>query len=497
MNTETIQETSGIVFYCDGSARPNNGPRGSGGHGYVWHYAKDDEKPTQTGIWTATNEGYVVQKDQDTSLPGRFIPVVVEKYLDFSMAFETHGTNNSAEIEAINVVFEKFQTHIQDVNSLLILTDSEYTQKEITKFLNSRVFDLDDVPESKPNAEALYRLFRHVAEYMQLHEFEVRWIKGHSGHLGNDRADWLATIGTNRSLNSRHEDGVFVDLWMQESPPKNYLKAEEDFHDFFCLKRIYYNSGSQYNEPGLYYMAGASSSEFIIGKRVPEAGFSVLRLERPDPVIEEIRNYQIRTHSDFNTIMYMKMDRLRSPDVHPYLREHGSDCLYKQSNSPNLIFMDKKPVSIECRPGELPQRAVEAFNFLESILDAHRSNSLLDDYQKHDITPHFYNLSEKKMGKEIILKKELHKELGVGVMNHNYNLCYPTGDSSTHIRIPLRFQDDLPDRNTMKRIEKFDPCVWLITWKTSPQTLGYAVIIQVTDAVGIWSNYFANRIFLP
>ena len=38
-------------------------------------------------------------------------------------------------------------------------------------------------------------LWQQMAELLKLHTVELRWVRGHTGHPENERADTLATMG--------------------------------------------------------------------------------------------------------------------------------------------------------------------------------------------------------------------------------------------------------------------------------------------------------------
>jgi hypothetical protein len=64
------------------------------------------------------------------------------------------------------------------------------------------------------------------------------------------------------------------------------------------------------------------------------------------------------------------------------------------------------------------------------------------------------------------------------------------------VELPVLFGLDIPPRNNLKKLEEHEPKIYLITWRDSERTLRYAFIIECKTGIGIWSNYFADRIFL-
>jgi len=72
-------------------------------------------------------------------------------------------------------------------------TDSQYVQKGISQWLDSWKVRNWRTSNRKPvKNEDLWRLLDSLA---QQHEIEWCWVRGHSGHIDNERADQLANRG--------------------------------------------------------------------------------------------------------------------------------------------------------------------------------------------------------------------------------------------------------------------------------------------------------------
>ena len=98
-------------------------------------------------------------------------------------------TNNRMELTAV----------IEALNSLkrtcdvTVHTDSEYVRKGITEWIHGWKQRGWKTADKKPvkNAE----LWQRLDALRNLHHVEWRWVKGHSGDPGNERADALANRG--------------------------------------------------------------------------------------------------------------------------------------------------------------------------------------------------------------------------------------------------------------------------------------------------------------
>jgi len=102
---------------------------------------------------------------------------------------ESATTNNRMELLAAirGLTALKRRCHV------LVYTDSEYLRKGITEWLPQWQARGWRTAARKPVKNE--DLWRELAEQAAGHEIEWHWVKGHSGHPGNERADRLANRG--------------------------------------------------------------------------------------------------------------------------------------------------------------------------------------------------------------------------------------------------------------------------------------------------------------
>lgn len=102
---------------------------------------------------------------------------------------EAHTTNNRMElmaaIEALRAL--KKPCHV------ILTTDSVYVRDGITKWMFNWQRNGWKTADKKPvkNAE----LWQALQDASRQHQIEWKWVKGHSGHPENERADELARLG--------------------------------------------------------------------------------------------------------------------------------------------------------------------------------------------------------------------------------------------------------------------------------------------------------------
>ena len=141
-----------VEIYTDGACRGNPGPGGWG----VWMIAGGHEKELFGG-------------DADT-------------------------TNNRMELMA---VIEALRT-LKRPCKVVLHTDSQYVQKGISEWSHKW--------KARGWRTADKKLVKNVDLWMELdqaraqHDIDWRWIKGHAGHEGNEKADQLANKGVDSVL---------------------------------------------------------------------------------------------------------------------------------------------------------------------------------------------------------------------------------------------------------------------------------------------------------
>ena len=141
-----------LYAYTDGACSGNPGPGG-------W------------GVLMVAREGSSVIKTRDLS----------------GGTVET--TNNQMELTAAIMALEA----LEKPSKITIVTDSSYVKDGITKWIFAwkRNGWKTAAKKSVKNEE----LWKRLENATQIHDVSWEWIKGHAGHLENERADELARNG--------------------------------------------------------------------------------------------------------------------------------------------------------------------------------------------------------------------------------------------------------------------------------------------------------------
>lgn len=102
---------------------------------------------------------------------------------------ELHTTNNRMELVAAIRGLGALKRRC----SVDLYTDSEYLRRGISEWLTQWKRRAWRTADRKPVRNE--DLWRELDELAQKHEVRWHWVKGHSGHDGNERADALANRG--------------------------------------------------------------------------------------------------------------------------------------------------------------------------------------------------------------------------------------------------------------------------------------------------------------
>ncbi len=108
---------------------------------------------------------------------------------------EPETTNNRMELRAAIEALRALSRPCE----VILTTDSEYVRNGITSWLEGWKAKNWKTSARKPVKNV--DLWQALDEQNQRHDVEWRWVKGHSGHPGNERADALANRGIDELSN--------------------------------------------------------------------------------------------------------------------------------------------------------------------------------------------------------------------------------------------------------------------------------------------------------
>ncbi len=140
-----------VTIYTDGACKGNPGPGG-------W------------GAWLSTGEH--------------------EKEM---FGGERQTTNNRMELTAVIEALASLKRSCD----VTVYTDSEYVRKGITEWIHGWKQRGWKTADKKPVKNA--DLWQRLDALRALHQVDWRWVKGHAGDPGNERADALANRGVSEA----------------------------------------------------------------------------------------------------------------------------------------------------------------------------------------------------------------------------------------------------------------------------------------------------------
>lgn len=99
---------------------------------------------------------------------------------------EAHTTNNRMELTAVIRAVEA----LKRASKAEVHTDSQYVQKGITLWIHGWKKNGWQTASKQPVKNA--DLWQQLDALAKTHQITWIWVKGHAGHVGNERADALA-----------------------------------------------------------------------------------------------------------------------------------------------------------------------------------------------------------------------------------------------------------------------------------------------------------------
>lgn len=467
----------GIVLYSDGSASPNPGTGGWGLHGYVYS-AIPPKKGNGNATQYLTEEGYVEKIQCKETKPSEIKPLL---YVDGFGSFPHPVTNNVAEVSGAAQSFAFADQY--EIKKISLFTDSEYVVNGVNSWLpiwkkNNWIKRDGNVVTNKEAWQVLdQNLQKLISKGVDV---EVKWVKGHSTYLGNRLADMNADIGTRYSKQDAYRSEF------NKSLCDGYWTPKDTKHPFICQRRIYFSSLHEVNVPGEYFLGEHGKDDDLLGKRTADGCHSYVVLKTPDPYIETLRRKQCEESNGLDNIIMGRLDKLFESTTRSRLDRFGEVCLYRPSHRClDLHFIDGEPVTKELNPPRLAMRALDSVNKLKGLILSWREDNVRGTVTATSVTDVFYETDAKG-------NRVLKSEFIVGFSSLSVQVYYGDLDKAQRERIDLCLGVDMPDRNAMKKLEKLNPKVTVLTWMESEKTFRYATVLESGEDYGIWAGMHSN-----
>lgn len=525
MNINHPDKKIRLIAYPDGGAIPNPGAAGYGVHGYYYDIDATTVKPTlivnpflsqeeanKISYCTPTTQGYVHCNNKAEVGNAKVVFTKPLGYVDICDHLNVIGTNNVAELHGLLQIF-LFALKNEEIKELCVLPDSKYVMETLQTYVQSwKRNNWYKSDGTQPKNLELIQEIDHCQESLKARGCKIQytWVRGHNGDLGNGMADYFASIAVNAGQEHLRcgAGGRTSKLLEVVSLEKNYWGKEVGKHPFLGFKRTYFNRVKEKNEPGHYFLIEPAETDTMIGKRANEA-YAVVRLNKPCEMVENVIQAQGQFGQDENRVILGLIDRVFNKFVAKFSHWFGRRAFFGSANKREVLFRDMLPVALEHNPPLLMYRSTEILLSLDSLLDAFlvetgKSQRDIEDSSApylcpviEDITSEFYLVEEKNNDSKSTRKLTLKPEFVVGYKNHILHKEKVIDGKVFNLKFPVALGMDLPARNHLKRLEDDLPNIYLLTWSDSGVTLRYAFVIDCVSGIGIWSNYFCDRIMLP
>lgn len=508
-----------MVLYTDGGCRPNPGFGGYGIHGYLFDFPKSIKGIGHT-THTATAAGYYTRSEasgeklsaEQLALFEGDDPRVVESimeglivnrakvnitdYIDiYGSINQNDATNNLAELvamkEALLLALE------YNICSLVVRPDSQLVISGVTEWIHGWIERGFISSKGTP--------VKYESLWMEIHNLHNRLldkgvkvtfdhVKAHGAEIGNNSADYLATMGVfaaqkGRVINQRDKTAVSVgaDYWASNSDKR---------HPMLSHKYSYFIANKDTLTPGTYYIGNQGKEVDMIAKKSSVASYALVRIDKGDEGIEFMQDHQCGLANELESLCMLDIDSLYGPSYR-YTNQYREDYLYKPMNQRfDVHSICKSPLVRELTPVFLAMRAIDSMMVLSDVLDSFLKGE--GDYVlSSDITCLIYEesvvTSKPKKGVEPTETKtvKLLTSLNVGLAELKAQAKIRAQDVPSPT-ITLTLGIDIPDRNTLKRLESLNPSVHLVTWGRASDSFHYATVIKADGCVGIWAGTYSN-----
>lgn len=468
-----------LVLYITASLNKSV-PEGWGLHGYSYEVLTT--KPKKVFDYFPTKEGYLLRSDFKENTE------TVEPNAFYDFCYCGSSPTGLSQVSALLALHEYFKDQV--IDQITIHTD----ERQLIHLLDNSLPNwkskqwLDGNNQPVPHRE----IWEALDAFIQQHSVIFKWSDGVKG-FGDRLSDTLYAI----SINGEGFKSF------QSFSPEEYKLNEIDKHPFISGRRLIFSSGEQ-SDRGLYYLAESGikgKKEEAFGKRLPAAAYSVVRLKEPCEVIESIKSvHRYKARGEVCPVI-MKLESVFDRFICPMVDQYGTRALKQYNPRTNdLDFINKTSITEELLPVGLSLNAIHNFNHMDFLLSSYQDTSpqlkkepvfkLMQDYQIIDITHHFFD-KEIKKDKAIVTLKSVY---GVGCKSAILDVDTELDGQKISLKIPLTLGLDLIPRNNLKRIETLNPKVLLVLWRESALMYRCHCIIECDTGIGIWSNFFSNRV---
>lgn len=503
LKTQLPLTVDGAVLYADAGVKPNPGFGGWGVHGYLYSEAlpkKGSGNPTAI----PTNNGYVMKAEyakikaggssktkdaerDDEPTTTQLMEITPISYID-GFGSVPNISNNAGEViaaqQALRIAGD------MDVKKITLFTDSKYVVKGATEYLdrwvnNNWIKSDGQQVSNMEHWQAMHDCLNVLKD--KGISYDIQWIRGHNGHLGNTIVDKYATMGRRLSAENINKANV------SKAPAEGYWSEQHERHPFIHHPCSYLTTAMAGQITGEYFLGFHGKEDDAVGKREADGAYAYVILKELDPLIELVkkRTNELATRDD--ALVMCHLNKLYERDTINRLMRFGQDCFYRPDTKRLHLSISEEdvkeePITSELYPPRIAYRAIESLNMLKGLL-LDWLNNKDTELISTDITDQLFEVDEKG-------KNRLKPAFAVGFTSLPTMASFGKPGDVKEIPLTLTVGMDLPERNALKRLESLKPNIKIITWYESPLAIRYACIVEANGDHGIWAGYYSNLKYL-
>jgi len=463
------------IIYTDGSCVLPRGECGGGAHGYLIDeecYKKNGDKPNK---YEVTDVGYCEKHEMVPSSSEKdSIPRIVKPKFYFNAVYPygLNGTNNIAElaavIDSIHVLTESYP-----LESILFCTDSMYViniYNAVIKDLVNREWQYSD----RPNLTLWSRLADAITAHSDI-KIELKKVKAHGTAIGNNVADRLAFAA--REMSANNVSGNLFKFYEGQ-----YWKAKPKPHPMLNFKQIYFNVGLQPDANEHMYVIMDYPTTVEVGKKSNEPIFGISIFKEPVVEIDTLTDMYVKSTNGLSYITALDLRVLYTQECSKMFDLLGVN-VYNSKRGVIKLLGETNIVTPITPPG-LAQNALVNTLAMYKIYSLYL-NGARDDELTHvvDITEQLYGANDK----------------GKLVFKHDQNIDGPeilVNIEDKPTKIILCYGKDILTINQLRALAKTVNNISIVIRKASPNMFEYYIIIDTKDAIGVYGNYYINKIYI-
>jgi len=468
-----------------------------GAHGYTFEENGDIPKSQKPAGLNITDKGYIEPK---ALLHVTATDVIPLNYIDWVGC----TPNDADEITSVLLAFSHLMFELfnkEDFKTVVLYHKSKII-KQVLKKLLGNINNPSDVKSLVDSVETNKHIWRKLSEVFtgidivtaDLDKKSVYPIEiTSSSKLEDSSAPFFQTAINNRlvveGIGKRSKDKKYTDHKM--TTVKNYWN-QKIVKPQVLLDIVYifaFEEKFKEDELGVVYdYIFYPKDDF--GRKTPDATYGFTYVKERIKVFDTVLSCLYSDKTGMETTNIINKNTIYSPNVQRLIARFGDEAfrLVKKGKTKSC-YVGEYVVGHELYPAGLSSIILSNIEYLrESVfIDRFIKNINESEIHKLDITKMFYEHDSK--GKKVFRKTIINDKTP-------YRVSFLLGDYS--IKVPFITGKDLPDRNTLKRLENRDPEItcFVISRNASVVEYFFITILKNPTEYCMISDFYTKHILI-